>query len=142
MNDFILNNYHELFFAKPSPNKGDTSAEEQSPAKGGDLQMAEEFQTHLLTPDDFIKHPKIHAKAIEELKFCEEQGKEAPALIQDCLTELEEKGFLNLVGNQARQYAVQIREQKQKLHYFISGQLRTSGGRGMQFEHIYKAVCQ
>lgn len=55
---------------------------------------------------------------------------------------MEEKGFLNLVGGQARQYALQIREQKQKLHFFISGQLRTGGGRGLAFEQIYKAVCQ
>jgi hypothetical protein len=40
---------------------------------------------------------------------------------------------------------VQIREQKQKLHVFISSLLQTGGGgsgaRGIPFEQIYKGVC-
>jgi hypothetical protein len=36
--------------------------------------MAAEFQTKLLTPNDFIKNTKILLKAQEELQFCDEQG--------------------------------------------------------------------
>jgi hypothetical protein len=35
----------------------------------------------------------------EELKFCEEQGHTPAKLINECLLELEERGFLNLVGD-------------------------------------------
>jgi hypothetical protein len=83
INDFILNSYQELFF---------TNA--KSP------EMPAEFQSKKIAASDFLNHPKILQKAIEELKFCEEPaGTSATDLISDCLTELEEKGFLNLVGD-------------------------------------------
>jgi len=46
---------------------------EESPKKEH-LTMAAEFQTKLLTPNDFIKNTKILLKAQEELQFCDEQG--------------------------------------------------------------------
>lgn len=97
-----------------------------------------------LTPADFLTHPKILGKAEEELKFCDEPGKSAQDLISDCLLELEEKGFLNLVGDQVRAYVVQISDQKKKLRAYISNQLRSSTGSraGMHFDYLYKAVCQ
>jgi len=76
INDFILNNYHELFFADTTPNKAssdDAGTSEESPKKEH-LTMAAEFQTKLLTPNDFIKNTKILLKAQEELQFCDEQG--------------------------------------------------------------------
>jgi hypothetical protein len=87
--------------------------------------------------------------AIEELKFCDEQGKNPTELIQECLAELEERGFVNLVGNQVKQYAVQIRDQKSKLKMFISEEFKSGrninkkgGSNSMHFDQIYKTVCQ
>ena len=39
-------------------------------------------------------------------------------------------------------FIVQIRDQKQKLHVFVSNLLQSGGTRGgIPFEHIYKGVC-
>jgi hypothetical protein len=69
INDFILNNYHELFFsggaAQSSPDEAGTS--EDSPKKEQQIKtnntVAAEFQTKLLTPADFVTNPKILQKA-------------------------------------------------------------------------------
>ena len=79
INDFILNNYHELFFTDTTPSKAssdDAGTSEDSPKKEQltNPAMAAEFQTKLLTPADFIKNTKILLKAQEELQFCDEQG--------------------------------------------------------------------
>ena len=73
INDFILNNYHELFFAA-SPAQGssdEAGTSEDSPKKEEQINtnntVAAEFQTKLLAPQDFIQNPKILQKAQEEL---------------------------------------------------------------------------
>ena len=88
-----------------------------------------------------MKHPKILQKAIDELKFCDEEGHAPVEVLKDCLVELEARGFVSLTG--PSRYAVQIRDQKQKLHVFISNLLQSGGGGsgGIPFEHIYKGVC-
>lgn len=100
-----------------------------------------ELQNKTVTQEDLLTHPKLLGKVQDELKFCEEQNKNPTELLKECLIELEEKGFLNLVGNSLNKYVVQIREQRQKLRFFISNQLKTTKN-GLSFEHIYKAVCQ
>ena len=119
LNDFILNNYHELFFSKATAeDKGDKKEAGNSPIKVA--KVAAEYQQLELSYDDIVQNPKIVQKAQDELKFCEEQGYNTVDIIQECLAELEEKGFVNLVGGRIRSYSFQIREQKQKLHMFIS----------------------
>ena len=58
-----------------------------------------------LSYDDIVQNPKIVQKAQDELKFCEEQGYNTVDIIQECLAELEEKGFVNLVGGRIRSYS-------------------------------------
>ena len=53
INDFILNNYSELTPVK------DADTSEESPNRDMAMLPAE-FQTKLLTPEDFIRNPKIH----------------------------------------------------------------------------------
>lgn len=77
INDFILNNYHELFFTETTPSKAtpdDAGTSEDSPRKEqiSNPAVAAEFQTKLLTQADFIKNTKILLKAQEELQFCDE----------------------------------------------------------------------
>lgn len=54
-----------------------------------------------------------------ELTLSEEPERDPIALLKECLVELEEKGFLNLVGDTVRHYMVQIREQRKKLKIYI-----------------------
>jgi hypothetical protein len=74
INDFILNNYQEIFFttgtASDDSHGGGTS--EDSPAKDKKHLLPEEYQTKYLSAADFISNHKILHKAQEELKFCEE----------------------------------------------------------------------
>jgi hypothetical protein len=72
INDFILNNYHDLFFSTPTKSNDTTSpvdigTSEDSPNRDIAPAVPTDFQTKLLTPDDFIKNPKILSRVSEEL---------------------------------------------------------------------------
>ena len=59
--------------------------------------------------------------------------------MQECLTELEEKGFLNCLESKADQYLYTIRDQREKLKHYVSGLLKEST-KGITFETIYRRV--
>jgi Fe2+ or Zn2+ uptake regulation protein len=71
--------------------------------------------------------------------LCEEKDKEPRELLQECLNELEEKGFLNCLENEADNYLYKIRDQRDKLRHFISGLLKQSQ-KGLSFDNIHKKV--
>ena len=48
-------------------------------------------------------------KAAEELKLSTESDKNPTELLLECIVELEEKGFLNLLEHNAEQYLYSIR---------------------------------
>lgn len=58
INDYILNNYSELFFSNKDEQTGSGSSE-GSPSKSSKVIVPDDYQNKLLTPDDFVKHPKI-----------------------------------------------------------------------------------
>lgn len=64
INDFILNNYHELFFTgKGSAGKADVAEQAAQADTEMSVSVPAEFLTKHLTPEDFIKNPKILQKA-------------------------------------------------------------------------------
>lgn len=71
----------------------------------------------------------------------EDKDYETDRLLRECLAELEEKGFLNLTGNSANEYLVQIRDQKQKLKFFISNELKNHG-KPLSFDLLSKMVAK
>ena len=73
------------------------------------------------------------------MRLCEERNKAPRELLQECVTELEEKGFLNCLEQRADQYLYQVRDQRDKLRHFISSELKTSN-RGLSFDNIHKRV--
>lgn len=113
INDFILNNYHDLF-QPPSKEAGGSPTKSKA--------VAVEYQQLEVTRDEFVKHPKILQKASDELQFCDEEGHAPVEVLKDCLSELETKGFVT--HSSGGRYTVQIRDQKQKLHVFISKMLQ------------------
>ena len=122
INDYIFQNYHKLFFEKPSP---------QSEAPQ---------QDEILQRDQILQNPKLLQKAQEELRFSTDQHKPAVDLLAECIAELEERGFLNLLEGNAELKLYKVKDQKIKLRQFITGQLREAGERGLNFESIYKRV--
>ena len=67
INDYILDNYDKLFFAKKENKSEDTC--EESPLKN-DIPM--EYQNKTLTQDDIVNNPQIISKVQTELLLCEE----------------------------------------------------------------------
>ena len=59
--------------------------------------------------------------------------------MKECLTELEEKGFLNCLEQKADQYLYQVRDQRKKLRHYITEELKNSQ-RGLSFDNIHKRV--
>ncbi len=74
INDFIIMNYNSLFFQDPA--------------------------VTVVTRSDIFSHPKLMQKALEELRLCTEQRTPLD-LLKECITELEDKGFLNLLEQTA-----------------------------------------
>ena len=91
INDYILNNYNKLFFKnsnKTTPNTIDGTAVDNEQPDG----KAEE-QT--LSTDEILSNVELKTKVEAELRLCEERDKAPRDLLQECVNELEEKGFLN-----------------------------------------------
>lgn len=87
INDYILLNYSQLFFiVSPTNNK-----------------------TQTLTRAEICQNPKLLLKAAEELRLSTESEKDPTELLLECIVELEEKGFLNLLEHTAEQYLYSIR---------------------------------
>ena len=63
-------------------------------------------------------------------------------LLAECVGELEERGFLNLMEGSAELKLYRVKDQKVKLRQFITKQLKEAGERGLNFESIYKRVSQ
>jgi len=66
--DYILNNYKTLFFQESE---------------------------RTLSNEEMLSNSKLLKKVEEELRLCIESDKRPRDLLAECLTELEEKGFLN-----------------------------------------------
>jgi hypothetical protein len=62
-----------------------------------------------ITRQDISTNPKLLLKAAEELRLSTESDKDPTELLLECIVELEEKGFLNLLENTAEQYLYSIR---------------------------------
>ena len=78
-------------------------------------------------------------KVEAELRLCEDQNKAPRELLQECVYELEEKGFLNCQEHQADKQLYEVRDQRDKLKHFITQELKTSQ-RGLSFDNIHKRV--
>ena len=57
-----------------------------------------------LSAEDILSNPELLTKVEAELRLCEERNKAPRELLQECVNELEEKGFLNCLEQQADQY--------------------------------------
>ena len=67
-------------------------------------------QDNTLTTEEILSNVKLQKFAEEELRLSEEAGKNQRDLLKECLTELEEKGFLNVLEQKADQILYQIRD--------------------------------
>ena len=68
------------------------------PAEGAAAQSETVTQEHILSNQELLT--KVEA----ELRLCEDRNKAPRELLKECLTELEEKGFLNCLEQKADQY--------------------------------------
>lgn len=113
INDYILNNYTKLFFTNDK-NDGVVSAES------------------ILTNEELI------IKVEAELRLCEDRKKAPRQLLQECINELEEKGFFEQeTGENGLCYTV--RDQRAKLRHFITTELKKSQS-GSTFDSIHARV--
>jgi len=86
VNDYILNNYNELFF---TPNSKPPSASKEG------IDTLGEPAGPSVESKDILSNQKLIDFAYEELRLSEDAKKDPRELLQECLYELEEKGFLN-----------------------------------------------
>lgn len=121
--DFILNNYKSLFFAEST----------------GDQKM-EEIKEKSVNQETILKNQRLLKKVEEELRLGVESDKSPRELLSECIAELEEKGFLNCLESTAEQYVYTIKDQKDKLRIFITGELKKTPN-GLTFDSIYRRVC-
>ena len=128
INDYILINYQKLFF--DNQNKENRQGTEA---------VAQNSDEQTLSAEDILSNAELLGKVQVELRLSDEQNKDPRELLQECLYELEEKGFLNHAGQKVDQYLYQIRDQREKLKHYISGLLKESQ-RGITFESIYRKV--
>ena len=77
----------------------------------------------------------------EELRLSDEKDKSPRELLRECLSELEEKGFLNMLESTAESYVYTIKDQREKLRVFITSELKKTPN-GLTFDSIYRRVCQ
>lgn len=142
INDYILNNYDKLFFK--TSNKA-TPQELDAANNGADAQGAAANRNQKSSPEqtvsteDILTNSELLKKVDAELRLCEDRNKAPRELLQECVNELEEKGFLNCLEQQADQYLYEVRDQRDKLRHYISSELKTSQ-RGLSFESIHKRV--
>ena len=92
-----------------------------------------------LSVEEILSNPELVSKVEAELRLCEDRDKPAREVLQECINELEEKGFLNCLERKADQYMYQIRDQRDKLRHFITNELKQSQ-RGLSFDNINKRV--
>lgn len=57
-----------------------------------------------------MTNTELITKVEGELRLCEERNKAPRELLQECVNELEEKGFLNCLEQRADQYLYQVRD--------------------------------
>jgi len=50
----------------------------------------------MLTREDIISNPKLQARVREEMMLTEPQERSTEQVIKECISELEQQGFLNL----------------------------------------------
>jgi len=86
-----------------------------------------------------LSNAELIVKVEAELRLCEDRNKAPRELLQECVTELEEKGFLNCLEQGADHYLYQVRDQRDKLRHYITKELRDSA-RGLSFDNIHKRV--
>lgn len=86
-----------MFFRKAQS----ASSSKATPQSGDNAQSAgrEPIGEQVLSKHDIINNAELLAKARKELELSEEPDKDPRILLQECLTELEEKGFLNSLEN-------------------------------------------
>lgn len=94
INDFIINNYTDIFSHKIDP------------------LIPLDYQNLNVTEEDFLSNPRLLEISLTELKFSEEPSKSPRDLLLECLSELEAKGFLNLSANTVKEYSLQIRNKR------------------------------
>ena len=92
-----------------------------------------------LSAEDILSNAELITKVEAELRLCEDRNKAPRELLQECVNELEEKGFLNCLEQHADKYLYQIRDQRDKLRHFITSELKATQ-RGLSFDNIHKRV--
>ena len=111
INDYILNNYDKLFFKNTNINKATPEADanqENVNAAANTNSKASPEQT--LSAEEILTNTELITKVEGELRLCEERNKAPRELLQECVNELEEKGFLNCLEQRADQYLYQVRD--------------------------------
>ena len=68
------------------------------------FQTNREDDEKVITAQTIIENEKLVKKVEDELQLCEDKDKDVSQTIKECLTELEEKGFLNITGSTTQQY--------------------------------------
>ena len=63
-----------------------------------------------LSAEEILSNTELITKVEGELRLCEERNKAPRELLQECVNELEEKGFLNCLEQRADQYLYQVRD--------------------------------
>ena len=86
-------------------------------------QQGENKDDQILSIDEILTNAELLTKVEAELRLCEERNKVPKELLQECVNELEEKGFLNHMEQSADRYLYQVRDQRDKLRHFITTEL-------------------
>lgn len=82
---------------------------------------------------DITKSQRLLTKAATDLRHSTEPGKDPSVLLEECIGELVEKGFL--VSVNGNEYA--IHDLKEDLRKFILMKLSENGGKPAHFEAIH-----
>jgi hypothetical protein len=75
---------------------------ESKPAKT--TEVNDSSTSKCIKKEDFLSNSTLLKKAVEELKFCEDKSLSASDLINRCLAELEQQGFLNTLEGEANEF--------------------------------------
>lgn len=98
-----MNNYNKLFFK--GSGKG-TTPQQADVVMTGQLPPGDEKMNpdQTLSAEDILSNAELITKVEAELRLCEERNKAPRELLQECVNELEEKGFLNCLEQHADKY--------------------------------------
>jgi hypothetical protein len=91
--DYILINYKALFFADEK-----------------DYDLDPRKERYSVSQETILSNPRLLTKVTEELRLGTESDIKPRALLQECVAELEERGFLNLLEESADQYVYTIKD--------------------------------